>query len=163
MKLMPASRAARTMRSDSDSSARSPNIIAPRHSDDTSTPLRPSLRCVIAIATFRELRNSRRSKYGQVLERSSAPLAADRVELAVVLDRINERVEPLQLVDLAAANADAEVQRAQHDLHLVVLAGVVAVEPVVDEQAGSADVDLSRDQRLQLGRLVVEALELKAL
>ena len=49
------------------------------------------------------------------------------------------------------------MQRPQHDLDLVVLAGIVAVERADDQQAGADEVDLSGDERLQLGGLVVEA------
>ena len=42
MKLTPASRAESTMRLASASSVRSPNIIVPRHSADTLSPLLPS-------------------------------------------------------------------------------------------------------------------------
>ena len=44
MKLMPASAAFAMMRPAVGSSVGPPNIIAPRHSGDTFTPLRPSLR-----------------------------------------------------------------------------------------------------------------------
>src|SRR3954454_6474568 len=44
MKLMPASSDASSIFSDSASSLGPPKFIAPRHSDDTRTPVRPSVR-----------------------------------------------------------------------------------------------------------------------
>src|SRR5262245_39167613 len=111
MKLMPASRARWTMRSASASSAWSPNIIAPRQSDETSRLLLPSLRCVTVTARFADAWAWPRCSFSedrQHFQRHLAPLPADRVELAVVLDRVHEGVEPLQLVILAATQADAE-------------------------------------------------------
>ena len=155
-----------TMRSASASSAWSPNIIAPRQSDETFEVAlaEPALRDRHAsVPVSQAWPRAPAQKTGSTSSGSLTPLVADRVELAVVLDRVDEGVEPLQLVDLAAAKADPEMQRPQHDLDLIVLAGVVAVEPLVDEQARAAEIDLTGDQRLQLGRFVVEALEREAL
>src|SRR5207245_10881812 len=82
----------------------------------------------------REQRASLESEDRQVLERELPPLPADGVELAVVLDRVQEGVQPLQQVALSAPDANAEMQRAKHDLHLVVRAGIVAVERSIDEE-----------------------------
>lgn len=60
----------------------------------------------------------------------------------------------------SSADADPELPRAQCDLDLIVLAGVVAVEPLIDEQSSTAEVGLARNQSLQLGDFVVEALGL---
>ena len=68
----------------------------------------------------------------------------------------------MQLVVLAAADADAEMQWPQHDLDLIILAGIVAIQPLVDQQSGAAEVDLAGDQGLKLGGFVVEALELES-
>src|SRR2546422_6462210 len=100
----------------------------------------------------REQRASLESEDRQVLERELPPLPADGVELAVVLDRVQEGVQPLQQVALSAPDADAEMQRAKHDLHLVVLAGIVAVERSIDEEPCSYHVDLPGDHGLQIGR-----------
>src|SRR6266852_1547741 len=108
-------------------------------------------------------RTSPESEDRQVLERELAPLPADGVELAVVLDRVHEGVQPLQQVALSAADADAEVQRAAHDLHLVVLARIVAVQRSIDEKSRSHHVDLPGDHGLQPRGLVVEAHEVDLL
>jgi hypothetical protein len=50
------------------------------------------------------------SKHGQCFQRQPTAFAAVGIELAAALDRVNESVEPLQLVGAAAANADPEVQ-----------------------------------------------------
>jgi hypothetical protein len=56
------------------------------------------------------------------------------------------------------------VQRPQDDLDLVVLAGIVAVQRAIDQEARPHDVDLAGDhQRLQRGGLVVEAHEVELL
>src|ERR1700731_2854111 len=57
MKLTPASRAKATMRSDAAASVGPPNVIVPRHSGETLSPLRPRLRDSMAAppASLRDL------------------------------------------------------------------------------------------------------------
>src|SRR4051794_10732066 len=88
MKLIPASSAAWMTRMLSSWSGlpHAPNIIAPRHSGDTWTPVRPSERCSTApsLLTAREL-DVRRDRGREVLEQLdlvAAPVARLRVDHA---------------------------------------------------------------------------------
>ena len=63
------------------------------------------------------------TEHRQGSERQLPPLPADRLQLAVVLDRVDERVEPLQQLGLDRAGTPMpKWSFTQHDLDLVVLA-----------------------------------------
>src|SRR5580765_3090654 len=76
-----------------------------------------------------------------------AEAAREGVELAAVAHRVDERVEPLQQVRVAAPDADAEMRRAQGELLLVLLALRAAARVDLAVVAAAHGVDLAGHER----------------
>src|SRR3954453_15347064 len=131
MKLMPASRAAWMMRTDSSWSVlpQAPNIIAPRHSGLTLTPVLPKLRSCMAphLVDRRELGLEAVARGAQVQTPDAHPLGAG---------------DPRGLVDVFVEPARPVAQRL----------GVVVLEAlhVFDLEAGALQRELDTRQRQRI-------------
>src|SRR4051794_14115280 len=130
MKLIPASSAAWMMRMLSSWSGlpHAPNIIAPRHSGETLTPVRPSVRCSMSPTLAARERDVGRDGRGEVLEQLDlvgAPVAWLRVDDA----------QGAEDVAAGLAEWDPRIGDDAHLLHGQVVAQELVLARVVDDQA----------------------------
>ncbi len=98
----------------------------------------------------------------QLRERSVPVLERQVVERAVVLQRVDEGVEPLQQLRAVLADADAEEEALEDVLQLEILAVDALLQVHVAVVAAAHGVDLAGQHRLGDRGVVVEAQDLDA-